>query len=89
MLAAVVISWSKVREAADITSIFAVPSTYKSFHCFPDEPKSNASSPDGVIEPLTSIEPEIWLVTKLSILAVPSIYKSFHCYTTKCRSITI
>ena len=40
-------------------SKFAVPSTYKSFHCFPLEPKSYALSLCGVTEPLISTELDI------------------------------
>ena len=34
--------------SADNVSMFAVPSIYKSFHCFPPDPKSKVDWPAGI-----------------------------------------
>ena len=64
----------------DNESIFAVPSMYKSFHCFADEPKSNVSSASGIKLPLTES------ILAESIFAVPSMYKSFHWFVDEPKS---
>ena len=41
-------------ESTSRSSMYAVPSTYKSFHCWPEEPRSNVLSVFGIIFELTS-----------------------------------